>query len=84
MERINAGYKIIESVRTGINSEIVIGHAVNPSRPAQYVCWDCINGNDYNNGGYTMSYRQALAVMAERINNRYEYLPVEAPEKEDE
>lgn len=76
-KRINAGYEIIQSIKTGKDSEIVIGKAVNPERPAQYVCWDCINGDNYSNGGYTMNYRQALAVMAERITNRYDYLPVE-------
>ena len=80
--RENAGYEIIQSIKTGKNSEIVIGKATNPKRPAQYVCWDCTNGTDYNNGGYTMNYRQALAVMAERITNRYEYLPVEYEEAE--
>ena len=73
--RENAGYKIIAAIRTGKNDEIVIGH--NPERYAPFVCWDCHHGNDYDNGGYTQNYRQALLVMAERIKNRYEYLPVE-------
>lgn len=76
-KRINAGYEIIQSIKTGKNSEIVIGKATNPQQPSQYVCWDCSNGDNYNNGGYTMNYRQALAVMAERITNRYEYLPID-------
>lgn len=79
MKRINEGYEIIASVPTDDRHEIVIGHATNPKRPAQYVCWDCTGGSDYNNGGYTRTYRQALAVMAERITNRYEYLAIEAP-----
>ena len=73
--RENAGYKIIAAIPTGKNHEIVIGH--HPTAPAPFVCWDCRNGNDYDNGGYTLSYRQALLVMAERIENRYDYLPVE-------
>lgn len=77
VKRINAGYEIIQSIKTGKNSEIVIGKATNPQRPSQYVCWDCSNGDNYNNGGYTMNYRQALVVMAERITNRYEYLPID-------
>lgn len=73
--RENAGYKIIAAIRTGKHEEIVIGH--HPTAPAPFVCWDCRNGNDYDNGGYTLNYRQALLVMAERIENRYDYLPVE-------
>ena len=82
MARTNEGYKIITAVPTDDTHEIVIGHALNPRRPAQFVCWDCRNKEDYSNGGYTMTYRQALAVMAERINQRYEYLAVEAPKRD--
>ena len=73
--RENAGYEIIQSLRIDSKHEIVIGR--HPTAPAKYVCWDCTNGNDYNNGGYTMNYRQALAVLAERITSRYDSLPVE-------
>lgn len=73
--RENAGYTIVQSIKTGANEEIVIGF--HPKAAARYVCWDCLNGNNYFNGGYTLNYRQALAVMAERINRRYDSLPVE-------
>ena len=73
--RENAGYKIIAAIRTGKHEEIVIGQ--HPTAPAQFVCWDCRNGNDYDNGVYTMNYRQALYAMAERIQKNYDYLPVE-------
>ena len=82
MARINAGYKIIVAVPTDDRHEIVIGHAINPQRPAQFVCWDCTNKDSYDNGGYTMTYRQALAVLSERIEQRYEYLAVEAPARD--
>lgn len=82
MKRINEGYEIVVSIPVGDGHELVIGHASNPRRPAQYVCWDCSNGSNYSNGGYTKSYRQALAILAERINRQYEYLPVEAPARD--
>lgn len=72
MKRINCGYEIIASIPTDNTHELVIGR--HPTAPAKYVCWDCTNGDNYNNGGYCQTYRQALAVVAERINNRYDYL----------
>ena len=83
MARINAGYKIIMSVPVDNNNELVVGHAVNPQRPAQFVVWDCKNKDGYSNGGYTMTYRQALAIVAERINKNYDDLAVEAPVKDE-
>ena len=77
MERINAGYRIIESVRLDRRNEVVIGRAENPLRPSQYVCWDCTDGNNYNNGGYCSTYRGALSVMFERVNRRIDYVPLE-------
>ena len=79
MNRFNEDYRIITAIPTGKDTEIVIGHALNPHRPAQYVVWDCKGKCNYNNGGYTMNYRQALAVMANRIKQDYDFLPVEAP-----
>lgn len=81
MERINAGYRIVESVRLDNCNEIVIGEAVSKTRPAQYVCWDCTDGDNYNNGGYCDTYRQALNVLSERITRRYDFLPLRAPEE---
>lgn len=72
MKRINCGYEIIASIPTDKTHELVIGHS--PKRVAHYVCWDCVNGDNYSNGGYCETYRQALAILAERINNRYDYL----------
>ena len=69
------GYEIIESVRCDSIHEIVIGK--HPTAPAKFVCWYCNNGNDYYTGAYTMTYRQALAVVAERIMKSYNYLPVD-------
>lgn len=79
MNRINEGYSIITAIPTGKDTEIVIGHALNPHRPAQYVVWDCKGKCNYNNGGYTMNYRQALEVLANRIKQYYDFLPVDAP-----
>ena len=74
-KRTCANYEIIQALRTGSNTEIVIGH--NPAAAAPYVCWDCRNGDDYNTGGYCSTYRQALLILAERIHDRYEWLPIE-------
>lgn len=81
MERINAGYRIVESVRLDNCNEIVIGEAVSKTRPAQYVCWDCTDGDNYNNGGYCDTYRQALYILSERLTRRYDFLPLRAPEE---
>ena len=82
MARINEGYEIVASIPTSNRHEIVIGHAISPRTPAQYVCWNCTDGDNYHNGGYATTYRQALAVVAERINRQYEYLPTEAPARD--
>ena len=79
MERINAGYKIVQSIRINPTEEIVIGHAVNPARPAQYVCWNCINGEKYFNGTYVCTYRVALSTACERIARQYDDIAVEDP-----
>lgn len=74
-KRETAGYEIVSSVKIDDKHEIVIGK--HPTAPARYVCWDCTNGDSYSNGGYCMSFRQALLIMAERITSRYDSLPVE-------
>ena len=75
-KRINEGYEIIRSLAIDSKHEIVIGK--HPTAPATYVVWDCYKGDDYSNGGYCMTFRQALYIIAERINTRYDNLPVEA------
>lgn len=75
MERTNAGYNIIETVRTGIRSEIVIGRR--PTAPAPFVVWNCLDGDNYYTGGYCQTYRQALLILAERIRDTYDYLPLD-------
>lgn len=77
-KRINCGYEIIRSMKLDDSHEFVIGKAVDPKTPAQYVCWDCIGKNNYSNGEYGSTFRQALYSMAERIRGRYECLPREA------
>ena len=74
-KRVNANYEIIAAIPIDHTHEIVIGH--NPSAPAPYVCWNCRNTDDYSDGGYCSTYRQALYVMSERIQRRYEFIPVE-------
>lgn len=69
------GYEIVQSLRLDSIHEIVIGK--HPTAPAKFVCWYCNNGNDYYSGAYTSTYRQALAVIAERIQKSYDNLPVD-------
>lgn len=64
--RKNANYEIIATVRVSSVQEIVIGR--NRVAPDPYVCWYCLNGDDYFLGQYRGSYEAALKVMAERIN----------------
>ena len=78
--RINAGYEIVESVRLDDSHEYVIG--VHPTAPARYVCWECINGDNYHTGKYCFSYRQALHAMAERILHHYHSIANDFPGKE--
>ena len=75
-KRINAGYEIIRAIEIYDGVEIVIGK--HPTAPSPYVVWDCVNGDDYNNGGYCLSFRQAMGILAERITDRYDWLPMEA------
>lgn len=75
-ERTCAGYKIVRSLRIDDAHEIVIGKA--PNAPAQYVCWYCSNGNSYDTGAYCQTFRQALLVLAERIQKGYFTLPLDA------
>ena len=70
-----AGYTIIQAISLDAAHEIVIGY--NPFAVAQYVCWDCTNGDDYNTGSYCQTYRQALLVLSERLHDRYDWLPLE-------
>lgn len=71
--RINVGYSIVSALRIDARHEIVIGR--HPTAPAPFVCWDCADGNDYTNGGYCQTMRQALLVLSERIRARYDFLP---------
>lgn len=64
--RKNANYEIIATVRVSSVQEIVIGR--NRVAPDPYVCWYCLNGDDYSIGRYCGSYDAALKVMAERVN----------------
>lgn len=73
--RVNAGYKIIQSLRLDPTHEIVIGHR--PTAPSPYVVWDCKYGDSYDAGGYTLTYRNALEELADRLKRRYDFLPLE-------
>lgn len=73
--RVNAGYRIIQSIKLDGRHEIVIG--MHPTAPARYVVWDCTDGNNYDTGAYTSTYRQALLALAERVERRYDFIPLE-------
>lgn len=75
MKRENAGYEIITAVRISPVQEIVIGHR--PTAPEPYVCWYCINCDNYEMGKYSSSYRSAMKALAERIMNIIDIVPVD-------
>lgn len=74
-DRVNAGYKIINSIKFDKRRELVIG--MHPTAPSRYVVWDCTDGNNYDTGGYTSTYRDAMRILAERITRRAGFLPLE-------
>ena len=64
-KRTCAGYEIVSSVRVSPVQEIVVGRR--SAAPSPYVCWYCLNGDDYFLGRYCETYESALQVRAERI-----------------
>ncbi len=65
-KRSNIGYDIIEAYRCNdTECEVVIGY--NPSAAMPYVCWFCLNGNDYYWGCYYATLHEALHKLDERM-----------------
>lgn len=64
-DRINAGYRIIESHMKPNGDELVIGH--HEKAPQPYVCWWCSDGTNYYWGHYCSSYEEAREDMFERL-----------------
>lgn len=65
-ERSCAGYKIVAELPLKKNESLVIGH--NANAVAHYVVWYCNGEFDFNIGAYCDTYREAMDVVAERIN----------------
>ncbi len=64
-DRINAGYRIIESHMKPNGDELVIGY--HEKAPQPYVCWWCSGGNNYYWGYYCSSYEEAKTNMMGRL-----------------
>ena len=64
-KRTCAGYEIVSTVRVSPVQEIVVGRR--DAAPSPYVCWYCLNGDDYFLGRYCETYESALQALAERI-----------------
>lgn len=63
-KRINAGYEIIQSIKVR-NTEIVLGYN-EKATAAQYVTWQCVNGDNYFWGHYCNDELQAQRDLLER------------------
>lgn len=61
--RMNAGYIITDSIHIG-ETEFVIGMSV--SAPAQFVTWECKDGNNYYWGHYMTDKLAALRDLLDR------------------
>lgn len=70
-ERINGGYKIIESIFVG-KMEFVLGE--NPNGASQYVTWRCKNGDDYFWGNYMDDFYSAKLDLYRRVSDEISYL----------
>jgi len=70
-ERINRGYKIIESIFVG-KTEFVLGENLNGA--SQYVTWKCKNGDDYYWGNYISDYHSARLDLYGRVSEEISYL----------
>jgi len=64
--RENAGYEIVTALRVSKRMELVIGR--NMKAPSMWVCWYCIDGNNYSTGDYCSTFKGALQSLADRIN----------------
>lgn len=64
--RINAGYRIIETVRIETSLEVVLG-VLEGSHGTQYVTWQCRNGIDYFWGHYFLDFDAARRNLFERV-----------------
>lgn len=69
--RENAGYTITEAIRVG-NVEFVLGE--HPAAPAQYVTWECRDGNNYYWGHYMTDKLAALRDLLDRAGQELSIL----------
>ena len=69
--RRNAGYTITESIRIG-NVEFVLGEK--QTEPAQYVTWECKDGDNYYWGHYMTDKLAALRDLLDRAGQELSVL----------
>ena len=68
--RMNAGYIITDSIHIG-ETEFVIGMSV--SAPAQFVTWECKDGNNYYWGHYLYERMAAEHDLLDRASKELEF-----------
>ena len=64
--RVNAGYRIIETVRIDTTLEVVMGQNMS-DQGTQYVTWLCRNATDYYWGHYRDDYDDCRHHLFERV-----------------
>lgn len=69
--RMNAGYIITDSIHIG-KAEFVLG--VNSKAPAQFVTWECKDGNNYFWGHYCTTLFAAQKDLCERATREIHIL----------
>lgn len=77
--RMNAGYIITDSIHIG-DAEFVLG--VNSEAPAQFVTWECKDGNYYFWGHYCTTLLAAQKDLCERAMQEIRHLEPIQQEKE--
>lgn len=67
--RVNAGYRIIETVRIDTSLEVVMGQNMS-DQGTPYVTWLCRNATDYYWGNYRDDYDDCRRHLFERVLNQ--------------
>jgi len=78
-KRVNCGYTIIDSIRTGNTTELVLGES--KTAPCRFVVWKCTDGTDYALGFYSNDKPDARKRMYERAEDERTGIPKKPKEK---
>jgi len=78
-KRVNCGYTIIDSIRIGSTTELVLGES--KTAPCRFVVWKCTDNEDYVLGFYSNDEQKARQRMQERADSERIGFPKKAKEK---